>query len=337
MGGSPEYEKQCQRHGTGKNQLSKLVQQVTKAVLLLGLESQGVAAMVLDAESSSTCSNEPNVEMTGGAIFSHPSVIFILMMLCLFGFLLWRVYRLATAAFESFEQNYTDLAVVESLIDRKVKELEGLQKQVNETDANFRRLREAQNELQGELDMLCDSVEQVHFGLVRLGGYTPYYNLSADDRRRMYDLERANLVSRRVMGADRYMAAVRQQHSGIIHSGEDTDMGDSSEDVEDIVEENQDDEHGANLRQAMHTFRSELNECLQREDFAMAAEFQHCILLMLDTMHGTIPMDPSTRSSLFRRLGDSLESMADQIRIQSAQHAERYNQYSQQLREMAQM
>ena len=72
-----------------------------------------------------------------------------------------------------------------------------------------------------------------------------------------------------------------------------------------------------------------------RNDDAMAAEFQRCIMLMLDTMHGVIPVDPSTRVMLFNRFGNALESMADQIRQRSDQHAERYVNYSEQLRAMA--
>ena len=191
--------------------------------------------------------------------------------------------------------------------------------------ADFRRLRETQNELQGELEMLCDSSEQIHYGLIQVGGFTPYYDLRVDDTRRMYELERANLVSRRVTGSDGYLAALRQQHFGIIPAGEDTGMNDNSEEEEeDAVEETGRNESGANLTQAMYTFRAELNECLHREDFATAAECQRYIMLMLDTVHGAIPMDPATRISLFNRLGDSLESMADQIRQRSNQHAERY-------------
>ena len=93
-------------------------------VLLLGLEpstSQGVAAMVVDFDddpSANTRSIEPNVQVAGGEIFSHPAIILILMVLRMFGFLLlWKVYKIASAAYESFNRNYTDLAVLESLVD----------------------------------------------------------------------------------------------------------------------------------------------------------------------------------------------------------------------------
>ena len=49
--GMPEYERQCQRHGGGK-QLTKLVKHVTRILIMMGLESntlQGVAAVsILD-------------------------------------------------------------------------------------------------------------------------------------------------------------------------------------------------------------------------------------------------------------------------------------------------
>ena len=51
-------------------------------------------------------------------------------------------------------------------------------------------------------------------------------------------------------------------------------------------------------------------------------------------MNGTIPMTNEVRVDLFNRLRDSLESMADQIRNQMPNVAERYNAYGGQLREM---
>ena len=49
--GKDEFEEQCQRHGHGK-QVTKLVKAVAQVMLLPGLESNGVAGMVLDDEAS---------------------------------------------------------------------------------------------------------------------------------------------------------------------------------------------------------------------------------------------------------------------------------------------
>ena len=66
----------------------------------------------------------------------------------------------------------------------------------------------------------------------------------------------------------------------------------------------------------------------------MAAQFQRCIMAILDALNGTIPMTNEVRVDLFNMLRDSLESMADQIRNQMPNVAESYNAYGGQLREM---
>ena len=58
--------------------------------------------------------------------------------------------------------------------------------------------------------------------MVQIGGFTPFNDLNPDDRRQMYELERANFVARRVMGVDRYLNVIRQQNQGVAR-GEDTD------------------------------------------------------------------------------------------------------------------
>ena len=93
----------------------------------------------------------------------------------------------------------------------------------------------------------------------------------------MYEVERANLISRRVMGADRYLTTIRQQNQGVAH-GDDTDMGRVSEGGEsEAAGQDAVVEPRSNLTQAVETFRGELNECLARHDYAMAGQFQWLI------------------------------------------------------------
>ena len=76
------------------------------------------------------------------------------------------------------------------------------------------------------------------------------------------------------MGADRYLATVRQQNQGVAQ-GEDTDMGRISEGGESETAENDEViEPKGNLTQAVDIFRNELNDCLARHDYPMAAQFQ---------------------------------------------------------------
>ena len=73
--------------------------------------------------------------------------------------------------------------------------------------------------------------------MVQIGGFTPFNDLNPDDRRQMYELERANFVARRVMGADRYLNVIRLQNQGVAR-GEDTDMVVASETGESEAAEN---------------------------------------------------------------------------------------------------
>ena len=204
----------------------------------MGLESstlQSVAAVIMldDDTISNTgaCSGEPNTSSSGGDGF--PFFIKFIFIVALVGLMvfLWKTYRLARDAYQSFGQNYTDSAALESLVDRQGQEIRAIQTQLNTNNEHYRRLREGFNELQGDIEMVSDSNEQVHFGLVQLGGYTPFRPVQANDTQHMYEIERANLLVRRTMGTERFMATIRQQNQGQTY-GDDTDMIDENAESE---------------------------------------------------------------------------------------------------------
>jgi hypothetical protein len=56
-----------------------------------------------------------------------------------------------------------------------------------------------------------------------LGGYCNNSELTSQQRQHMYNVERANLVAARTMGANRFMATVLQQNRGSAAGGADTD------------------------------------------------------------------------------------------------------------------
>ena len=224
------------------------------------------------------------------------------------------------------EQHFIDISILDELVNKHVEEITSLQGQVATLNDSLRRLREAHNELQGEIEMVSDAGEQVRFGLVELGGYTPVRSLDADDRRHMFNLERANLVARRTMGSDRYLATIRQQNQGTAR-GDDTDMTHQESAESESMERDENVEPESDFMRIVHTLRDELNQCLARQDFAMAARFQQCVLLILDATNGEIPMTRETRANLYTELAKNLEGMADQIRINLPNVAARYNQY----------
>jgi hypothetical protein len=107
--GMPEYERQCQRHG-GNKQLTKLVKHVTRILVMMGLESStvpGVAAVSsLDCDESSsfgTCMVEPNVQVSGGGNFSYVAMAFFFGVLIGLLVVLYKTYKRARDAFESYE------------------------------------------------------------------------------------------------------------------------------------------------------------------------------------------------------------------------------------------
>ena len=112
--------------------------------------------------------------------------------------LLWCIYKRADDAFISFEPLYTDVAMMESA-------LHTLQQQVQEAQADLRRLRSAQAELSGEIEMVSDSAENLQWGVITTGGYANFNALTPSQRQRMYAMERSNMIASRTMGMQRYM------------------------------------------------------------------------------------------------------------------------------------
>ena len=122
--GMPEYERQCQRHG-GNKRLTKLVKHVTRVLVMMGLESStasGVAAVsILDCDDSScfgTCMIEPNVQVSGGVNFSYLVLAFFFGMFLGVLVVLYKTYKRARDAFESYEHMYTQMAILDSAYNR---------------------------------------------------------------------------------------------------------------------------------------------------------------------------------------------------------------------------
>ena len=83
--GEPEYQAQVERHGGGR-QMSKLVKQIARVLILMGLESSTPRAMAMVTDSmfddgnfhggGFQCSNEPNSVDQGGAFPSNTMLYF---------------------------------------------------------------------------------------------------------------------------------------------------------------------------------------------------------------------------------------------------------------------
>ena len=101
-----------------------------------------------------------------------------------------------------FDTLQTDISVLEPLVGKLYREL-------NECQAEVRRLRVACDELNGQQEMLCDSIESVQWGVIHLGGYTYFETLTPQQRARMYAVERGNLIAARTMGMQQYLNTIQ--------------------------------------------------------------------------------------------------------------------------------
>lgn len=100
------------------------------------------------------------------------------------------------------------------------------QQDVTQLQRGVQTMRSARDELRGEIEMVSDSVENIHRGLVNMGGCSQFRALHADGRQSLFamEMERANLVASTTMGMHRYMNVVRQQNRGVVLEGDTTDV-----------------------------------------------------------------------------------------------------------------
>eukprot|EP00435_Cladocopium_sp_Y103_P058044 s673_g20.t1 len=237
---------------------------------------------------------------------------------------------MAAAAFSSFEGVYTDVAVIKSAIERLHNELQKCQQTLRRTQAGY-------NELQGELEMLVDSIVG---RLVKFGGYSHFHQMNLGQRQRMYAMERANLVASRAMGMQRYVQSIREANRGVVHGGQDTDVGMMEEGGESKGEPTNDPEiclapEQSNYSQVLETFRNELTDSLRRESWSDAWQFQNGLMPMLDAINLHQPVPPEIHRELFTNLSNLLRQMSEQQTVRTPVIAAGYQQYSNQLREMS--
>ena len=93
--------------------------------------------------------------------------------------------------------------------------METVERQGERAEQLADRLQANLNSLSENIEWQSDCAENLHYGLVQVGGYTPFHELTPDRHRHMYALERGNIVARNVMGSDRFLTLVRQQNLGI--------------------------------------------------------------------------------------------------------------------------
>eukprot|EP00435_Cladocopium_sp_Y103_P065517 s1089_g27.t1 len=284
---------------------------------------------------------------------SHSMLVYVI----LFGWCLIMTALMTAASvmawgrIRALEHDYGHLALQVAETDSTIGEHMHLIPQVNQSVAQ---LREQTIEHDQHLHMMADSVDGIHYGLVQLGGYVQYNDLTPPQRRRMYEIERGNIVALNAMGQQQYLSTIRQQSRGYVRAGEDThqpeeddiSMDESAE--EENIEADAPVDPNATGASASITgsgqpgewttivddLRAQLNEGLAQAEYADAADIQRSVLLILDNHpHGGMA-DPATRSRVFHGLCANFASMALRAERNSANPLTiaRYRSYEQMFR-----
>eukprot|EP00435_Cladocopium_sp_Y103_P047825 s1599_g14.t1 len=182
-------------------------------------------------------------------------------------------------------------------------------------------LREQSTEYSQHIEMLSDSVDGIYFGLVQLGGFALHRELTPQARRRMFEIERGNVVAMNAMGSAQYLSVVRQQSRGYAVMGDNTDPiveQDQGEGAEKSESEEEDEllnpdrdpsTRAGELTTTVDDLSAELNEALAAEDWQDAAEIPRTSLMVLDNIYTNGMSDPATRSRVFHIIAESFARM----------------------------
>ena len=84
-------------------------------------------------------------------------------------------------------------AILDSAYNQVQNQDETLRREHNELQQLVNSLRKTIHELESNQEMLSDSYDELHHGLVMLGGFTSHITFTMDQRQHMYSVERANM------------------------------------------------------------------------------------------------------------------------------------------------
>ena len=311
--GQAEHEEQSAKHGGNKDMLV-LAKKVSRVLLLMGLESRGAYGMMLeDSMSPEQCEmeqenqkHEDNYSLWLGLF----GILFL--MVTVWTVFPWRGYKWIKGLWQDHDNLCLQVAELDAYAGRIRTDADSLQGAATELRSEWDQMEVSQN-------MLSDSVDSIHYGLVELGGFTRHSELSAAERRHMYAQEQGNLVAARTMGSQRYLylQVVRQSNRGVA-GGEDTDErmedmeSEQDEEAEDLpVGPDAADGHFDHL---IRGIRDEINVALQRHHYRDAADLQGVVLY--DNLNaGNLSASSPQRGNIVQEICFRLESMAPRYEI----------------------
>ena len=330
--GSEEFEQQTTKHGT--RELATLARTVSRVMLMMGLGPTGATAVFLGDESlpKNQCEwKEPNTMEAAGAQHGFNMEIFLLVFAAMvWSFFIWRLYKWLWKV----DENHNQLCLQVAELDQYAGEIRN---DCNQLQRETAELRENFVELEQQQMMVNDTTDGVHFALVEMGGFVSLTEMTADQRRHMYQQETGNLLASRVMGRQRFLQVVRHQNQGIA-AGQDTDEtmehGEEEEPENDPVSPMVENDQEGPITTVVVALRNEINHALARSHFRDAAEIQHLVLVLLDNLNAGNMSRTTERNNALNEVANRLESIAPRHQIMTPELANRLRQRAMEIRNM---
>eukprot|EP00435_Cladocopium_sp_Y103_P055810 s873_g18.t1 len=313
--GQEEYDAQTERHGS-KRQVMQLAKNLMRVFTLMGLGPPGADGFVLQPQCTGPEKIDEKVEKAS-------MMLYICMFLLGFSWLIfafgaWKLYQW----FKGAERDHYFYALQLAELDSAFGDLRGTQ---SDQDRRLVHCEFGVGETARDLEFMQDYTSSVHYGLIELGGFRRYSELTPGQNRFMYQQERANLVAHNVMGGDRYLRLVSQQATGVHANADTTDVrplastargsGENEESEMEVDEEVDADD--VNTREHLvHRLRELLNTALAREEFRDGSVIQRLILMVLDAGQPQTPLEPEVFYQLMERVVAELHAR----RERSVQH-----------------
>ena len=346
--GANPIQAEERRGGDGRNlnQMVQAARTIARLALLMGLEpTTGAMGFPVNecaiGVSAGTCAPEDHDD-------DHSRLVYVILFVwcTAMTFLVAAAVWIGIKRIRAIEADAGHLALQVAQTDTTFGEHMAL---LPEVQRSVGQMRNEVTETASHMDMLADSVDGIHYGLVEIGGFAQHRELTPVQPRHMFTVEQGNRVAMNAMGHAQYMGVIRHQSRGFAWAGDDTDpsspppvapataaattTGASSSNDHGVwsgvvyaeggeSESERPEDHLLNPERDMSTrqgeletsiddLRLQLNVALAEELWSDADELQRTILMLLDHTNNQGMRNPETRIRVFQRTADSFRMMAN--------------------------
>ena len=254
----------------------RLARNLCRVFTLLGFEPAGVTGATISTHGGSQdqCDGDEVSDSSESSIATYVFIFLLVISWGIFAYVGWKVYKRLTQVEGQVIQYQTGLATVERDYNHLALQVAEMDTTVGEHENRLARTEFGLGETARDLEFLTDYASSLQYGLVEIGGFRRFNELTPGQNRHMYTQERANMVSYNIMGGPRYLRLVSQHSTGTHHHADNTDerdaenMEQSESEQDEVVEENVHTREHLVLR-----LRALVNDCLAASEFTDAADW----------------------------------------------------------------